>query len=195
VALACADAAHNARMRSRRLFIVGPMAAGKTTVGMRLARHLGLPFADTDAVIEARTGTRIATIFEIEGEAGFRARERDVLDELTRSPEIVLATGGGAVLLAQNRALLRERGTVIYLRTPVAEQLRRTRGTHHRPLLEHADRRERLEAMAQVRDPLYLEIADVVVDSAARRVGATVADVLARLGPDITHGTPERRTG
>jgi shikimate kinase len=195
VALACADAAHNARMRSRRLFIVGPMAAGKTTVGMRLARHLGLPFADTDAVIEARTGTRIATIFEIEGEAGFRARERDVLDELTRSPEIVLATGGGAVLLAQNRALLRERGTVIYLRTPVAEQLRRTRGTHHRPLLEHADRRERLEAMAQVRDPLYLELADVVVDSAARRVGATVADVLARLGPDITHGTPERRTG
>lgn len=182
-------------MHPRRLFIVGPMAAGKTTVGRRLAQHLGLPFADSDAVIEERTGTRIATIFEIEGEAGFRARERDVLDELTRRPEIVLATGGGAVLLAENRARLCDRGTVVYLRTTVAEQLRRTRGTHHRPLLERPDRRERLDAMARLRDPLYLEVADLVVDSVARRVGATVADVLAQLGPDLTHGTPERRAG
>jgi shikimate kinase len=168
-------------MARRSIFLVGPMGAGKTTVGRRLAQHLGLDFLDCDEEIERRTGTTISIIFEIEGEAGFRKREHQMLGELTGRPGIVLATGGGAVLLTENRELLRSRGTVIYLRTSVAEQLRRTRGSSHRPLLQTDDPEQRLRDMAQTREPLYESVADIVVESPGRKVGATVKEVLDRL--------------
>lgn len=180
-------------MTARRIFLVGPMGAGKTTVGKRLARELGLRFVDCDALLEQRTGTSIALIFEIEGEAGFRERERQILAEVTRWPDVVVSTGGGAVLLEENRELLRARGTVIYLRTSVDEQLRRTRGSPHRPLLNTPDPRARLEALAAQRNPLYLAVADLVIDSDTRRVSATVQDILSRLEAPV-HGTPASRT-
>jgi shikimate kinase len=168
-------------MARRNIFLVGPMGAGKTTVGRRLAQQLGLDFVDSDEEIERRTGTTISIIFEIEGEAGFRKREHQVLGELTGRSGIVLATGGGAVLLPENRELLRSRGTVVYLRTSVAEQMRRTRSSDHRPLLQAADPEQRLRELAQAREPLYEAVADIVVESPGRKVGATVKDVLDRL--------------
>lgn len=168
-------------MARRSIFLVGPMGAGKTTVGRRLAQSLGLEFFDSDEEIERRTGTTIPIIFEIEGEAGFRKREHQVLADLTALSGVVLATGGGAVLLPENRELLRSRGTVVYLRTSVAEQLRRTRSSAHRPLLQAGDPEQRLRDLAQAREPLYEAVADIVVESPGRKVGATVKDVLDRL--------------
>jgi shikimate kinase len=162
------------------LFLVGPMGAGKTTIGRQLARTLGLAFHDSDREIESRTGADIPLIFDLEGEAGFRARERAVLEELTRLDEAVLATGGGAVLDARNREDLRAGGRVIYLETSVAQQLERTtRG--HRPLLHTDDRRARLEALMATRDPLYREVADLVVKTDGRSVQAVAAEILRRL--------------
>ncbi len=168
-------------MARRSVFLVGPMGAGKTTVGRRLAQSLGLEFLDSDEEIERRTGTTIPIIFEIEGEAGFRRREHKVLSELTAQPGLVLATGGGAVLLPENRELLRSRGTVVYLRTSVSEQMRRTRSSTHRPLLATDDPEERLRQLALEREPLYESVADITVDSPGRKVAATVAEVLDRL--------------
>ncbi|WP_372717046.1 shikimate kinase AroK [Immundisolibacter sp.] len=170
-------------MARRSVFLVGPMGAGKTTVGRRLAQSLGLDFFDSDEEIERRTGATISIIFEIEGEVGFRKREHKVLQDLTALPGIVLATGGGAVLMPENRELLRARGTVVYLKTSVAEQLRRTRSSVHRPLLQDADTdpEARLLELTQEREPLYDSVADIVVESPGRKVGATVKDVLDRL--------------
>lgn len=168
-------------MGTPSIFIVGPMGAGKTTVGRRLAERLGLEFHDSDEEVEQRTGTSISVIFEIEGEAGFRKREHQVLAELTAWPGIVLATGGGAILMAENRELLRSRGTVIYLRATVQEQLRRTRNARHRPLLITPDPETRLRELAAEREPLYEAVADVAVESDSRRIGATLNDILERL--------------
>jgi shikimate kinase len=165
----------------RSIFLVGPMGAGKTTIGRRVAESLGLDFLDTDEEVERRTGTTISIIFEIEGEAGFRKREHQALSDLTARQGVVLATGGGAVMLPENRELLRSRGTVVYLRTSVAEQLRRTRSSTHRPLLQGDDPEQRLRELALAREPLYESVADLVVESPGRKVGATVKDVLDRL--------------
>lgn len=147
------------------IFLVGMMGAGKTSVGRVLAKRLRKTFYDSDHVIEDRTGVKIQVIFEIEGESGFRVRESAVVDELTALPDIVLATGGGAVLSEKNRDRLRTRGTVVYLRASVRDLLNRTRHDKNRPLLQAADPRARLTDLYEKRDPLYREVAHLTVDT------------------------------
>ena len=161
----------------RSVFLIGPMGAGKTAVGRALARRLGLPFADSDAEIESRTGVDIAYIFEREGEEGFRIRERDVIDALTRLPAIVLATGGGAVLLPDNRERLAARGTVVFLDTTIDQQLARIQRSRHRPLFAGTDRRARLEELARERDPLYRSIAAITIRTDGRAPVAVAGDI------------------
>lgn len=153
-----------------RIFLIGPMGAGKSAVGRALARQLRYAFVDSDQVIEARTGVDIGFIFEKEGEAGFRKREANIIDELTRRDEVVLATGGGAVLAPENRRRLGRRGTVVYLRATPDQQFERVRHSTHRPLLEAADPRAVLASLFEARDPLYQAIADIVVDTDGARV-------------------------
>lgn len=166
----------------RNVFLIGPMGSGKTAVGRQLARTLGFTFHDSDAEIERRTGVDIAYIFEKEGEAGFRLRERDAIAELTRLEPIVLATGGGAILHADNRRLLAERGRVVWLQASVDQQMERTRHGRHRPLLLNTDPRTRLDELTREREPLYAEIANVTVTTDGRRVQAVTDDILRALG-------------
>jgi shikimate kinase len=163
------------------LFLTGPMGAGKSTIGRQLAKQLGLPFHDSDHEIESRTGVDIPLIFELEGEAGFRKREATVIDELTRLPNIVLATGGGAVLDPANRDHLKTRGRVIYLHTSVNHQLKRTRKDRNRPLLQTGNPRKKLEELMAVRDPLYREIAGIIIDTDGMRVRDVVKIIMQRL--------------
>jgi shikimate kinase len=151
------------------IFLIGPMGAGKTTVGKRLAETRGLEFIDSDTEIEERTGVDIPLIFEKEGEAGFRKRERLVIGDLTQRSGIVLATGGGAVLDADNRQWLSARGFVVYLHASVDQQQHRTSRNDNRPLLQNVpDRREVLQRLFEDRDPLYREIADLVISTDGR---------------------------
>jgi shikimate kinase len=161
----------------RSVFLIGPMGSGKTAVGRQLAQRLGLPFADSDAEIERRTGVDIAYIFEREGEEGFRAREREAIDELTSAAPVVLATGGGAILSADNRERLAARGTVVFLDTTIEQQLARTRKSRHRPLLATGDRRAKLEELMRVRDPLYRSIAAITIRTDGRAPGAVAGDI------------------
>ncbi|TFW29848.1 bifunctional shikimate kinase/3-dehydroquinate synthase AroKB [Duganella callida] len=165
----------------QNVFLVGLMGAGKTTIGRLLARKLGLRFVDSDHEIEARTGASIPWIFEIEGEASFRRREADMIRELTAQPDIVLATGGGAILNPDNRAFLKERGTVVYLRATVNSILQRTAHDKNRPLLQTADPRKKLEELMAVRDPLYTEIADLVIDTGRPNVQSMVQTIMNQL--------------
>ncbi len=162
------------------------MGSGKTAVGRALARRLGLPFADSDAEIESRTGVDIAYIFEREGEAGFRIREREVIDTLTATAGIVLATGGGAVLLPENRERLAARGTVVFLDTTIEQQLQRTRRSRHRPLLATEDRRATLEELKRVRDPLYRSIAAITIRTEERAPTTVAAEIEKALDRDAT---------
>jgi shikimate kinase len=156
------------------IFLVGMMGAGKTSVGRLLAKRLNKIFYDSDHVIEERTGVKIPVIFEIEGEPGFRHRESAVLDELTALDEVVLATGGGAVLAQENRDRLRTRGTVVYLRASVKDLLNRTRHDKNRPLLQTADPRARLNELYEMRDPLYREVAHVTIDTGSQSLTTLV---------------------
>lgn len=171
-----------------RVFLVGMMGAGKTTVGRHLARALGWPFIDSDREIEARSGATIATIFEVEGEAAFREREAAAIDELTQRAPLVLATGGGAILREDSRARLHGRGLVIYLRASADEIQRRTARDRARPLLQTADPRARIEALLAAREPLYEAAAHLRFDSAAgnpRRLAQRIVEhplVQARAG-------------
>ncbi|WP_231550574.1 shikimate kinase [Chitinibacter sp. ZOR0017] len=153
-------------------FLVGLMGAGKTTVGRALAKASGKIFHDSDHEIEARTGARIPTIFELEGEAGFRAREAEAIAELTQLQNIVLATGGGAVLNPDNRAFLRRNGYVIYLCASPEELYQRTCHDKNRPLLQTADPKARLAELFAIRDPLYREVADLVIDTSNQSVNS-----------------------
>jgi len=157
------------------------MGAGKTTIGRQLAEALGMDFADSDQAIEARTGATIPWIFDVEGEAGFRKREKAVIDELTQRQNLVLATGGGAVLDPENRRHLQSRGTVIYLHADIEQLLERTRKDRNRPLLQTDDPRARLEALMAERDPLYREVADIILETGQRGVRHAVQTLLRRL--------------
>ncbi|MDO8414114.1 MAG: shikimate kinase [Gallionellaceae bacterium] len=148
---------------SGNIFLVGMMGAGKTTVGKILSRHLGKTFIDSDVEIQQRTGVNIPHIFDVEGETGFRQREINVIRELVQLDNIVLGTGGGAVLHEQNRAALRANGVVVYLKSAVHDLWQRTRHDRNRPLLQTADPYARLKALHEVRDPIYTELADLVV--------------------------------
>ena len=165
----------------QNLFLVGPMGAGKSAVGRQLARLLHLEFVDSDDEIELRTGVDIPFIFEKEGETGFRKRETAVIDDLSRQEGIVLATGGGAIIDAQNRNHLGARGFVIYLHTSVDQQLTRTRKGRGRPLLQDDNPRAVLETLMAIREPLYREIADMTVDTDSRKVRDVVNEILDRL--------------
>lgn len=161
----------------QNLFLVGPMGAGKSAVGRQLARLLHLDFVDSDEEIENRTGVDIPFIFEKEGEAGFRKREVKVIDDLSKRQGVVLATGGGAVLDAENRSRLGARGYVIYLHTTVQQQLDRTERGRNRPLLENGDREKVLEGLMEARDPLYREISDLIIETDGRRVKEVAAEI------------------
>jgi shikimate kinase len=165
----------------RNVFLIGPMGSGKTAVGKQLARLLDLTFYDSDVEIERRTGVDIPYIFEKEGETGFREREREVIDSLTQLQDVVIATGGGAVLLPENRERLAERGRVVYLRTGIRQQLERTRQGRQRPLLYTADPEARLRELMEVRAPLYESIASVVVATDGRHVRVVADDILEQL--------------
>ncbi|EIJ45290.1 3-dehydroquinate synthase/shikimate kinase [Herbaspirillum sp. GW103] len=163
------------------IFLVGLMGAGKTTIGRALAKKLNKRFVDSDHEIEARTGATIPVIFEIEGEENFRRREAEVIRELAAQPDIVLATGGGAILRAENRENLKKGGTVVYLRASINQILQRTGRDKNRPLLQTADPRRKLEELSRQRDPLYREVADFVVETNRPNVQFLVQTIISHL--------------
>lgn len=163
------------------LILIGMMGAGKTTVGKELARRRGLRFADCDHEIVARTGVSIPTIFEIEGEAGFRRRETQMIDELSSQAGIVIATGGGVVTTEGNAELMRARGTVVYLNVPVPILFERTRHDRNRPLLQVENPRQRIEELHRQRDPLYRKAAHLIVDGGRGNPGTMVRMIEAAL--------------
>ena len=163
------------------IFLVGMMGAGKTTIGKSLARALQRDFLDLDHELEARCGVKIPVIFEIEGESGFRKRERQVLNECTVRPGIVLATGGGAILATENRQALRGRGIVVYLRATVEELFRRTSRDRNRPLLATADPKTTLRNLLEMREPLYQEVADLIMDTGTVSVAVLVGQLIEQL--------------
>lgn len=174
------------RARAGNVFLVGPMGAGKSTIGKKLAEDCGWSFIDSDHEIEQRTGVDIAFIFEKEGEEGFRKREQSAIEELTQLSGIVLATGGGAVIKPENRSCLRGRGFVVYLRASVAQQFARVERSDHRPLLAHGDRHETLARLFAERDPLYREVADLVLDTDgknAKQLARAIELAIADRGP------------
>ena len=174
----------------RNVYLIGPMGSGKTAVGRRLATLLGIEFIDSDAEIEKRTGVDVRYIFEKEGEARFRERERDVIADLTALEGVVIATGGGVILDPANRERLAKTGTVVYLETTVDTLVRRTKATKTRPLLMNDDPRAVLERMMLLRRPLYENAADLRIETTGRQVRAVAADIekrlrdcVAKLGP------------
>jgi len=174
------------------LIFVGPMGAGKTTVGRHVAELLALPFHDLDHEIEVHTGATISLVFDLEGEAGFRRRESATLAELAAGSGLVLSTGGGAVLNADNRRVLRERGFVVWLNASIESQLARLARDRQRPLLHAPDRRARLEHLAAERNPLYAEVADLRIESSgvgnsaysARQIASLLETQWQRSGAD-----------
>ena len=169
-------------MKAHSIFLVGLMGAGKTTVGRLLARRLKLRFIDADHELERRCGVKVPLIFDIEGEAGFRAREAQLLAELTALDGVVLGTGGGAVLAEENRGRLAERGTVVYLRATPEDLYERVKHDRDRPLLATADPLARLRELHAQRDPLYRSIADLVVDTGRQTVLALARELIEKLG-------------
>ncbi len=166
------------------IILVGPMGAGKSTIGRQLSTVMKKEFKDSDHEIVARTGASIPLIFEIEGEEGFRKREAAMIDELTQLDDIVLATGGGAVLREENRQRLKERGVVIYLYASLDQLYERTSRDRNRPLLQTEDPRGKLEQLITERDPLYREVADMVVHTEDRSIKSVVKEILVRLKQD-----------
>ncbi len=162
----------------RNIFLIGPMGAGKSAVGRYLARTLHLSFVDSDDEIESRTGVDIPFIFEKEGEEGFRKRETAVIDDLSKMDGVVLATGGGAVINPDSRSRLGGRGFVVYLYTTVDQQVARTQKGRERPLLESTDPRATLQELLDTRDPMYREIADIIVETDGRKVKSVANEII-----------------
>jgi len=167
--------------QSGNLVLVGMMGSGKTTIGRTLARHLNKSFIDSDEEIVKRTGVTIPHIFDVEGEEGFRQRETNVIKELTAGNNIVLATGGGAVLSETNRELLKSNGIVIYLRASVQDLWMRTRHDRNRPLLQTKDPQAKLSELYQLRDPLYSEIADLVIQSGKQSANSLTQHLIEKM--------------
>ena len=165
----------------KSIFLIGPMGAGKSAVGRKLAGLLNFEFADSDEEIEARTGVDIPFIFDKEGEAGFRAREVKVIDDLTQQANLVLATGGGSAMDPESRSRLATRGIVVYLFASVDQQMERTRKGRERPLLSNGKPREVLEGLMAIRDPQYREIADIIVETDRRQVLSVVREIQKQL--------------
>lgn len=166
------------KLQSGNLILVGLMGSGKTTLGRALARHMGKAFVDSDEEIQKCTGVTIPHIFDIEGEAGFRQRESAVISDLVGRDNMVLATGGGAVLAEQNRAMLQQNGIVIYLKASVHDLWQRTRHDRNRPLLQTADPHAKLTELFQQRDPLYLQVADIVMQSGKQSAHALMLNLV-----------------
>ena len=175
-------------MISRNIFLIGPMGSGKTAVGRQLARQLKLEFIDSDAEIEHRTGVDIPYIFEKEGEEGFREREREVIDSLTLLTNVVIATGGGAILRHENQEHLSTRGTVVYLQTGIEQQLERTRHGRQRPLLYTDDPEAKLRELMQMRLPIYESLADITVSTDGRQVRAVTDEIIEKLKETVGCG-------
>ena len=168
----------------RNIFLIGPMGAGKSTIGRQLAQMLNMDFLDSDSVIEERAGADIDWIFDIEGEAGFRKREERIINELTQSQGLVLSTGGGTVLSKDNRNALSARGIVVYLETTVDKQFERTQRDKKRPLLQTENPYQVLQELAKIRNPLYEEIADITLqtdDQTAKVVATQIIDMMDNL--------------
>ena len=165
----------------RNIFLIGPMGAGKSTIGRQLAQMLHLDFLDSDSEIERKTGADIAWVFDVEGEEGFRAREQDMLDELTQRYGIVLATGGGAVIRQENRTHLSARGIVVYLKTSVQKQLARTLKDKRRPLLQTDDPKSVLETLAEKRNALYEEAADYTIETDEQSAKVVASQIISLL--------------
>lgn len=165
------------KLQSGNLILVGMMGSGKTTMGRALARHLGKVFVDSDEEIQKHTGVTVPHIFDIEGEAGFRQRESTAIRDLVGRDNMVLATGGGAVLAEQNRAMLQQNGIVIYLKANVHDLWQRTRHDRNRPLLQTADPHAKLAELFQQRDPLYRQVADIVIQSGKQSAHALMLNL------------------
>lgn len=166
------------RIKVRNIFLVGPMGAGKSTIGRTLAKELKLAFYDTDEVIEERAGASIAWIYDIEGEEGFRRREQKVVDELTQKHNIVLATGGGVVMTPENRNALAGRGTVVYLKTSLAQQYERTKRDTKRPQLQTDNLETKLESLRSEHEPFYEELADMTFETDKLTVKAVSNNII-----------------
>jgi len=170
--------------KAENIYLIGLMGAGKTTIGRQLAKALQLPFYDSDKAIEEQTGVDIPTIFEYEGEEGFRLREQNMIEELTQIDGIVLATGGGAILKEKNRQALNNNGYVVYLQCTVDKILQRTKRDTQRPLLDTSNPRERIEKLFAEREGLYLSCADFVIETSSMQSKAVVQNILNEYNAD-----------
>ncbi len=168
-------------MHKESIFLIGPMGSGKSSVGKVLADRMSYHFVDSDHVIEDKTGVSIPMIFDIEGEVGFRERERQALDELTQMSETVLATGGGAILNQDNRKHLRSRGFVVYLKSSVDTLVQRTKHDRNRPLLQSADPRKILTEILEQREPLYMDVADLIIETERAAIHKVVNEIIEKL--------------
>lgn len=166
----------------RNIFLVGPMGAGKSTIGRHLADELHLEFFDSDQEIERRTGADISWVFDLEGEEGFRTREENVIEDLTEKQGIVLATGGGSIISKKNRNRLSARGIVVYLQTTIEKQVARTQRDKRRPLLQNAEPEQVLRNLASERDPMYEEVADYVVQTDDQSARAVANQIIEKIG-------------
>lgn len=167
----------------KRVVLVGPMGAGKSTIGRMLAKELGYRFLDSDRIIEERCGANIPWIFDVEGEDGFRQRETAMLDELSSEHKTVLATGGGAIMRPENHRLLKQDALVVYLKTSIEQQVERTRKDRNRPLLQNDDPEAVLRKLFSIRDPLYSELADITMHTDRKSPRLVVRQLVNRMNP------------